>query len=231
MMHCREFEERVNLLLDERRPLEGDAALAAHAACCEPCRQLLAGQQAVLTGLRFGRASRVAPDFPRRVLARAEKEPVLDAVVLPDRRPSRRAWAVVVGFAGVAAAMLVAVSIAALNSVGDSNVAESQGNGNAQPLVVKRRGPERGVAVGGSPREKDKGNRAAPGRALSVFGQPPGVYRVAIADMASTLPGAVEKLDEVERYAPGIRPIRVSFSMLIDALWRTIPGMTPNESA
>jgi hypothetical protein len=33
----------------------------------------------------------------------------------------------------------------------------------------------------------------------------------------------------VERYAPGIRPIRVSFTMLLEALWRAIPGMSADH--
>ena len=230
-MKCREFEERMNLLLDERRPLDGDAPLADHASGCEPCRQLLAGQQAVLAGLRFGRAARLSPEFSRRVLAQAEQP--MEAVVLADRGPSRRAWAVVCGLMGIAAAMLVAVSIAAFNSAGNGNAATGPGQTGKKPLIVKADQENRAVAVSSPATTKNQSGaeRASQRGTLSLFGQPPGAYRVAIADMASTLPDAVEKLDEVERYAPGIRPIRVSFSMLIDALWRTIPGMTSDESA
>ena len=41
---------------------------------------------------------------------------------------------------------------------------------------------------------------------------------------ADKYPEAVEQFENVERYAPGIRPLRVSFAMLWDALRRTIPG-------
>jgi hypothetical protein len=235
-MQCHEFESRLNLLLDERRPLAGDTLLAAHAAGCEPCRQLLAGQQAVLAGLRFGRATRLGPDFAQRVVDRAGEQP-LEAVVLADRRPSRRMWAVVIGLVATAAAALIAVSIAAVNSGGDPNLAAGPNRGTGRnrgtgpgSVVVQPRGKDRKVAVATPSRKNDgAANRVVRPGTLSLFGPPAGGYRVAIADVASTLPEAVEKLDEVERYAPGIRRIRVSFTMLIDALWRTIPGAAADE--
>jgi hypothetical protein len=46
-----------------------------------------------------------------------------------------------------------------------------------------------------------------------------------LGNFTAHLPEAVEQLDQVERYAPGIRPIRVSFTMMFDALRRVITGV------
>jgi hypothetical protein len=45
-----------------------------------------------------------------------------------------------------------------------------------------------------------------------------------------TLPEAVERFEEVERLAPGIRPLRASFSVIWDTLCRTIPGVRESEA-
>jgi SAM-dependent methyltransferase len=81
------------------------------------------------------------------------------------------------------------------------------------------------------PRSRNGNGRRAP--TLGAFQLLPrgGNYGVTLADMAtSSLPEAVERMEEVERYAPGIRPIRVSFAMLWNALWRSIPGLGSSES-
>jgi hypothetical protein len=49
-------------------------------------------------------------------------------------------------------------------------------------------------------------------------------YRELFHLWALQLPDAVEQLESVEQYAPGIRPVRASFVVAIDTLYRTIPG-------
>jgi hypothetical protein len=56
-----------------------------------------------------------------------------------------------------------------------------------------------------------------------------GSYRGTIDNLAVALPETVQRLDEVEHYAPGIRPIRISLGVLFDAFWRTIPGTHDDE--
>ncbi len=229
-MQCREFAERLNQVLDERQPPEGDERLAAHASLCEPCRQVLAGQQAVLAGLRHWQKHRESPrlvgEFSRRVVARAQAEPV--EATLVSARPSRRAWLLAAALVGTAAAMLLAVTIAAFNSTGGDGVVASPDRLPKAGSPVKTPGPSRQI-VAKSPSAPARGSQ--PG-AFSMFYRPDGRYGEAIADMAtSRLPEAVERLDDVERYAPGIRPIRVSFTMLLDALWRAIPGMGAHDAA
>jgi hypothetical protein len=51
-MHCRDFESRLNDILDDRGQPRADAQLVAHADGCDPCRQLLDGQQVLFDGLK-----------------------------------------------------------------------------------------------------------------------------------------------------------------------------------
>jgi hypothetical protein len=43
-------------------------------------------------------------------------------------------------------------------------------------------------------------------------------------NLAISLPETVQRLDEVEHYAPGIKPIRISLGVLFETLWRALPG-------
>lgn len=239
-MQCQEFEDRMNLLLDERKSPEGDGALSAHAAGCEPCGRLLAGQRVLLAGLKRGKLPSASANFAQQVVSKSRQEAAL-AVVLDGPKSSRRAaWFVSAALLAAAAAALVAVSVAAWNSRG--------GNGNGSPNVVKNsvetpdkaETPEKNVVkpqplvAKAAPSERRgpraTGRQSQPGSIVSLI-TPQGGYGVAIAEAASTLPEAVERIEEVERYAPGIRPIRVSFTMLLQAFWRAIPGSGASDAA
>src|SRR5207244_7517560 len=104
-MHCREFEQRLQSLLDERKAPERDPRLRDHAARCERCRQLFADQAVLLTGLSRRAAPQPRPDFARRA--------VLTATAPTQRRhQARRAWLAGATALASAAAMLLAVSLA-----------------------------------------------------------------------------------------------------------------------
>jgi hypothetical protein len=49
-------------------------------------------------------------------------------------------------------------------------------------------------------------------------------YRGAIDDLVVSWPDAASRLDEVERVAPGIRPLRASFSTIWETLTLTVPS-------
>lgn len=92
-MHCREFEARLQELLDDRLALRDDAALAEHAAGCESCRAgvaMLADALATLTSLPVPQ--------PRADLQRRIATAVDEAMGSPVRPASR-----VASFATVAA--------------------------------------------------------------------------------------------------------------------------------
>jgi hypothetical protein len=234
-MKCHEFEDRLHALLDDRRSPAGDSALAAHAAACPACGQLLHGQQVLLSGLRAGLPP-LADDFAYRTLDRYladTSEAPLDAVVLagPGRSLlARRAWQVAGWLLASAAAVLIGFSIFlasrpadnAGNAVVTKDKKVRKTESSSQPLLAD------GQSGGGA---RSRPRREAVARDRSFIPRPAGGYGMAIADMATSLPDAVERIEEVERkYAPGIRPIRVSFAVLWEALWRSLPGLDSSES-
>jgi hypothetical protein len=236
-MKCHEFEDRLHALLDDRQSPAADSALAAHAAACEPCGQLLHAQYALFAGLRAGLPP-LADDFSRRTvdryLAEAADVPV-EAVVLTGEGPSllaRRGWQVAGWLLASAAALAIGVSIflasrPAPNNFVTKDKRTEKSSSQQQPLLATDQ-PRNGKArldSGSRPR------REAVARDRSFIPRPAGGYGMAIADMATSFPEAVERIEEVERkYAPGIRPIRVSFAVLWEALWRSIPGLDSPEA-
>ncbi len=68
-MQCREFEDRMQVLLDERRSLGDDAELGEHAGCCEACRDLAAALGEVLAELAAAAPPPTDVDRQRRLVA------------------------------------------------------------------------------------------------------------------------------------------------------------------
>ena len=70
-MHCREFEDRLRAILDDRRTPQRDPRLRDHAARCESCRQLLTDQAALAAAFSLRQAPQPRGDFARRVVLAA----------------------------------------------------------------------------------------------------------------------------------------------------------------
>ena len=68
-MQCREFEDRMQVLLDERRSLGDDVALGEHAGRCEACRDLAAALGEVLAELTAAAPPPTDVDRQRRLVA------------------------------------------------------------------------------------------------------------------------------------------------------------------
>jgi HAMP domain-containing protein len=221
-MHCRDFEQRLNDVLDQRQRPEADPWLNAHAAQCEHCAQLLTGQRALLAGLSRAATPTLGRDFARRV--------VNEKAMQPSRGAARRTWLALAACLASAAAMLLALS-AVWYSRQSSRALAGQSS-SARDSIITARPRARGFAMT-QPSAKRRPAAAPPQAALTggdlLLEAPrlPGrlrSYRVAIDDLTMALPEAVERLDEVERLAPGIRPLRVSLSMIWNTLCRTLPG-------
>ena len=70
-MNCVWFETRLDDLLDERLPVDGDAELNEHAEACPRCAQLLADHQVMLEAIDLfvqpeTRADLAAPRLSRK---------------------------------------------------------------------------------------------------------------------------------------------------------------------
>ena len=219
-MQCREFEQRLNELLDERARPEADSRLSAHAARCPRCRQILAGQQMLLEGLSQLATPTLRRDFAQRVVAEVATRPAAPRV--------GRRWISLAACLASAAAMLLAVSLV-WYARRTRPVLDRPFDTAHRSAALPRQNALAMVQSGGSQRPTAQRQRPALTGADLLLEAPrlPGhllSYRAAIDDLGTTLPEAVERLDEVERLTPGIRPLRVSLYMIWDTLCRTIPG-------
>ena len=232
-MNCIEFEDRLNDLLDDRLAPADDAALLAHAATCTECREMLAAQESLFHGLATLSRRTHAPEIGKQVLRELHTTAHL-APPLPP--PPRRSW---FSLLVTAAAVLVAVglSIWIVNRGGDRPIARNQGprgNNNGLAIVVKPgvkpSGKSRPAAEVRSETAPSEGLVASPQKVGSPTPAESEAYKQAMASLASASQWSsnpqwlhVETLD-VEQYAPGIRPIRESFEVALDALLKTIPS-------
>jgi hypothetical protein len=202
-MQCHEFEQRLNDVLDERGDPSLEPQLLAHAQNCEPCRQLFAGQRVLLSGLRHCTAPSLPADFSRRVV-------MVAAIPAPLARP--RSSSKILLAAGVllasAAAALLAVSLVWYARSREPAMAEAPtaARGAGAESNAPPRAPWRGFA----------GGTLAMSESDVIF---------QIRDGFDELADTVERYGEVERLAPGIRPLRLSFALLWDTLFRALPSV------
>jgi hypothetical protein len=227
-MRCREFEDRMNDVLDQRLPPERDPLLLRHAGECHSCHLLLAGQAALLAGIELMETPPLSTHFAAAVLAQSREVPA--ALELNTPRSGKKMWlGMLAGLVSLAAVVLVAVWIGM-----------SRQQDPARPTAVKPRSPAAApkaieVAKGSMPPTPSAPTSIA--KAVSPPRVAPPVaakeeyqeYRDALNSLTAQLPSAVEKIDEVQQSTPAIRPLRASFSIAIGTLQRTIPSRGKRE--
>src|SRR5262245_55177732 len=105
-MRCEAFENRLQLLLDERQCPEEDSLLVEHAADCAHCRDVLDTQAGLFDTVRDWSVCNLEIDLVDRVVARAT------AADVPAVPASRSWWRTAAGrwttIAVAAALMLIA---------------------------------------------------------------------------------------------------------------------------
>jgi hypothetical protein len=225
-MRCREFENRLNAVLDLRLPPEADPLLAAHAIHCDECRQLMSLQAVLLDDLSRRNLPPLPRDFAGRVVATARRE----APVLVARPRTSRMWLAMGAVLTSAAVMLLAVSLVRFARRGE-RVAVETGNQESKFAGKAPRQPSRlAVIQPGAGRRK-----VAPPQPEAISGadwliEAPRLpnrlreYRGAIDELVVSLPDAASRLDEVEQVAPGIRPLRATISTIWETLSLTNPA-------
>ena len=198
-MQCVEFENRLNRLLDNRLSPDDDDQLADHARDCEGCCGLLHAQQMLFSGLRASRPAAPA-DLADRVVSRRHTE------VTRSRTIWRNVgWTVLLASAaGLAGLAVMSLGRApAPNLVKTPQPAAPQKSGSGPRLAMGTVGPTQRV----DPKVDEKFDE----------------YFVALENFATQI-GDSKEFDEVsESLEPGIKPIRSSFELALDALRRTLP--------
>jgi hypothetical protein len=231
-MHCDQFELRLNEVLDERANPELDPSLTAHAADCDDCRVRLVGSRVLLRGLARLAVPPLPADFSRGVVAQV-------AEPQPEWRPKSRLWLAAGVLLASAAAALLAISLVWYARRGGHDLAR----GSDRPAPELRTGVPRrnrnfatvlpGKSVlPGKNRRPTEDFAATGGEWLIEAPRLPTRlrgYRGAIDNLALALPQTAEQLNQVEHYAPGFRPLRVSLELVWETFCRAIPGARPDE--
>lgn len=225
-MRCREFEDRMNDILDQRQAPERDGLLVRHAGECQACHQLLDGQAALLSGLELWDAPPLSSKFAEAVLAEAGEIHV--AVVADTSQPLKAKWfRVIAGLVSLAAVVLVAVFVGLSRQQDPSRPTAAKPGQPVEPntaVVAKK-----SLLQPSAPQREIAKAIPSPEPSTPASGEYQ-EYRVMLNSVGAQLPYAVEKIDEVQQATPAIRPLRASFSMAIGTLQRTIPNRTRRDN-
>jgi hypothetical protein len=227
-MKCTDFEDRLNELLDDRLSPQNDATLIAHANSCADCREVLVAHESLFRGLAVLNHRTVAPELGKQVL----REFTAPVAPLPPLPTIKRSWFTILATAA-AILLAVGVSIWIVNRNRNSRIAVQPaprgGHGNLA-IIKPGRSTKPQETVAPAPLVTHQPNVVAE-RPRTAPTAEENEARQAMASLASQWSANaqypqwshVETLN-VEQYAPGIRPIRESFEVALDALLRTIPS-------
>jgi hypothetical protein len=107
-MQCEEFEDRLNVVLDERKRPEADAELRLHCETCPECRQMAAAYGLLLDGFCALVSRDATTDMAVRVLAEMQP-PVLRSRRWSVATATRSTVALATGALALAAGLLIAI--------------------------------------------------------------------------------------------------------------------------
>lgn len=226
-MQCREFEDRMNDVLDQRLAPERDGLLVRHAGECSACRRLLDGQAALFSGLELCETPPLSGRFASAVLVQAEVIPV---ATLADGN-TRRNWKIKATIAAIAslAAVALVVVVIGLSRQKEPNIPVAKAP--APPVLPNKADVTKVPTAKAAPApEIAKALPEVRPVPTALAKQEYQEYREMLNNFGAQLPIAVEKIDEVQQSTPAIRPLRVSFSMAIGTLQRTIPNRTKRDN-
>ena len=221
-MHCHEFEQRFDALLDDREDPGADVTLAAHARQCARCEQLLAGQEMLVGAMRELPLPELPAGFASGVVAQHLAE-----IAPRAAGQTRRWWVAAAVLLSSAAAALFAVSIAWQARRNDGEQAARLNETPAKGPRGRLLGGNLAVAQPGGRRRATTGSEQVGGgssgwliEATRLTDQ----VRESMDGLPSTLPETMERINQVEQVAPGIRPLRISFALIWDTIWRAFPA-------
>lgn len=244
-MQCREFENRLNEVLDERGRPELDMLLASHAHHCESCGQMLARYELVCEAATSLPLPKLPADFSQRVVSEylRQAHSAVDSSAI-ELAASRRRLQWSVSLVALAAVLLIAILPLLARrqggplASGNGALAMASRGGKA-PRDVAKTVP---VSVAADSAATGHGQQstdpsAVPSDAASFSGQ--------YADLAKTtgrglsaavlsLPGvggslagsdsAFEQPVWMTPVADGLRPVTDSMSDALHVLMRVIPS-------
>jgi hypothetical protein len=241
-MRCHEFESRLQAVLDARRDPEQDRILLDHARVCDDCYSTLLAQRRLLDLLRCTLPPASGDDAKDRLVA------VLEAEARRQRlaacvHPARTVRTVAPRVAVLAASLLsVGLAMWLANAALDSKrpvLAQRPASSSSAPRHGSGGPPRRhlpAVAIARrptAPMQPSQGEANLPAvEAASLPWHPADLlleaprlpehwqtYRPAVDELVIALPQVAQRLDVVDAWAPGLRPLRMTLVWVWEALW------------
>lgn len=247
-MRCHDLEQQLQETLDLRRPIELSASQAAHVETCDHCRIQVQDFQQLRDVLTPRPKHSVNANFAQQIVVAALQGQFADndELELVPGKPTpayrgytpagkqRSGWYIAI--LSLSAIVLVGATLSMIPR-GQENAALHVANAGS-PAVAKvnvlpapTQAQENPAVVTTAPLVQPTDPDAA---ALATMPRVQTTnigweYQMAISNWSKELPEAVSKLEEVQEFTPGLRPIKASFSTAIDTLLRTFPGSRDNH--
>lgn len=247
-MRCHEFDARLHHLLDARRDPEADPTLVEHARLCEGCHRTLVAQRRLFDVLRCAPFPQPTFGWKEHLVAALAAEARRNSLAAPTpaKGSARRLTSKLAISVAILAASVLAVGLATwlarFAQQPDARVLEKQPasasrfQGAAAGRLSRRHLPA--VALARRPRDQGHSPAVAPGNlpleATSLPWHPAELlleaprlparwqqYRPSVDELVVALPQVAQRLDEVDQWAPGLRPLRLSLVRVWEALWPT----------
>ncbi len=222
-MHCQQFEQRINDLLDERSSPARDPAVREHARHCGRCADLLRAYRSMVAGLRDLPAPELENDLSDLVVAKLSRPQPQMAELVPEspaptiraqESRSKRLMAWLRPLATLAAGVLIVVGVYRVLPIGKSNPATTN-SVVSSPIKTTPIAKPSPIAISRSPVHTLGGNQ------------------MALADHYNRLAEEAEQLAQrqmavASEVADGLRPVADSMNAAINVL-RPAPRTEPRN--
>ncbi len=224
-MRCDEFQQRWQVLLDERRSPQDDEILCSHADLCEDCSELLRVQTLLFRELKRSKNAAGLRSQPGRVrVAQAAADTALNARHQSGLGTNSRARRPVVNSVFIGLAVAASLLVILLPAWRHATTRDTGARSNSRVALSGRRSLPATVWVAKTPPV------SRPKTAQIADSQPAGLtaeqeaLRKLMQDMAAKLSDVPEgQLEPLDRIAGGFRPLANTLGVAWDALRRTIP--------
>lgn len=198
-MQCDEFEQRLQLVLDQRREPREDDLLTAHARQCAECERVLRVQSRLFAALPLVRIPNLSSDFAPGVLQQFNYE-------------RRRAFRIRLAAWSLAAAAVLVLCFLPWLRPNTDVVFSSHTNSGGHTLGLATMSAD--AVQGHAKLHSTQDFAAMSAEELHSF------VRQLVAQLAD--PNSAR--ESVNQLAVTIRPLAVTFNVAVDTLLRTLPG-------
>jgi hypothetical protein len=215
-MNCGEFEARIHQVLDRRRSLTDDDALADHAMDCSECAAKLDGYVELFEQVGRWQPLPLDADFSRRTVQRAFLAPV---AVQPNPRAARQRFSYQV--LALLACLLLIAALPRLWSQPVPDRSSTEAAAITSTLPATALAPSVAASESVLPVVDSRELEQVPGTAWGAEDRGNDNWRSWWVEWSGRL--AAEPFEPLDTFTQGIKPIAASLTTALDSLRTTFP--------